>query len=400
MRPGARDIHRPPPADAALCLCRNQRFGKISCPITAISGKPYGCVFEITRTGLRFLEDVDCLSSSEERSAGLSPDAAGSADNRDIVDTNTSQKFSHEEIEAMKAQGVAGSEIIKALVQHSETWGSKTQFSQHKWLARKEQKYAPRVRLCRCSAATVSEAYFQKHREKVNNLRPDSVAQILAFGNVFAGGQVLVFDTCMGVVTGAVAERLGGHGRILAAYAGQYPSFDALKHFNLSDRESGVLVPFHTSEIGKLEEEEEEPDESPEAIAARAQKLIDDIPSYLRNKIEGFASDVERQQYLVRRAGKICKQAAKPLPGTIRKWLRAKSNSLIISTKFSPTTVLLELLPYLASSAPFVVFCQFLEPLVECFRELQTRCLACKLQLSNTWSREYQVIARTRLICS
>ena len=43
-----------------------------------------------------------------------------------------------------------------------------------------------------------------------SNLRSDSLAQILAFANVYAGVQVTVFDTCMGLVVSSVLERLGG----------------------------------------------------------------------------------------------------------------------------------------------------------------------------------------------
>lgn len=45
------------------------------------------------------------------------------------------------------------------------------------WLARKEQKYAPRVRVCRCDAESICESYFQKHRDKVG-LRTPSPCRI------------------------------------------------------------------------------------------------------------------------------------------------------------------------------------------------------------------------------
>ena len=149
----------------------------------------------------------------------------------------------------------------------------------------------------RCDVASVCETYFLKNTEKVNNLRPDSLAQVLAYANVYAGCQALVFDTCMGVVVAACADRMDGEshqhasaaharrtrgdhppayplgrGRILAAFAGQQHHFDAMKRFNFSEKQEAVVVPFHTTEIGKLAEAEaEEPDESPDAIEARAQ---------------------------------------------------------------------------------------------------------------------------------
>ena len=43
-----------------------------------------------------------------------------------------------------------------------------------------------------------------------SNLRIDSLAQILTQGNIRAGMTVGVVDSCIGLVTGAVLERLGG----------------------------------------------------------------------------------------------------------------------------------------------------------------------------------------------
>ena len=187
-----------------------QKFGKISCSTNGILGQRFGSIFEVTRKGLVLVEDSDSMTRAEESSALLSANAAEASDNRDLVDRNTSQKLSADEIEAMKAEGASGKDIIQALVQNSETWSNKTQFSQQKYLAQKEKKHAPRVRLLRCDVASVCETYFLKNTEKVNNLRPDSLAQVLAYSNVYAGCQALVFDTCMGVVVAACADRLDG----------------------------------------------------------------------------------------------------------------------------------------------------------------------------------------------
>lgn len=53
---------------------------------------------------------------------------------------------------------------------------------------------------------------------------------------------------------------------------------------------------------------------------------------------------------------------------------------------------LMDLLPFLAPSSPFVVYCEYIEPLTECFMNLQKKKLAINLHLSDTWMREYQVL--------
>ena len=65
---------------------------------------------------------------------------------------------------------------------------------------------------------------------------------------------------------------------------------------------------------------------------------------------------------------------------------------IIIAVRYDPTQTLLGLLPYLAPSCPFVVYCEYIEPLTECFMELQKQKFAINLRLSDCWMREYQVL--------
>ena len=38
----------------------------------------------------------------------------------------------------------------------------------------------------------------------------DSLAQMLTIGNIHANSNIIVMETCQGLLTGAVLERLGG----------------------------------------------------------------------------------------------------------------------------------------------------------------------------------------------
>jgi tRNA (adenine-N(1)-)-methyltransferase non-catalytic subunit len=106
-------------------------------------------------------------------------------------------------------------------------------------------------------------------------------------------------------------------------------------------------------------------------------------------------------------------------------------DSLIIATKYDPTATLFRLLPYLAPSCPFVIYNEFLEPLLHTFHALQNhnvseternnddadiiankmyanvqgntrktndtpimarQYIAINLRLTDTWFREYQVL--------
>ena len=62
-------------------------------------------------------------------------------DNRDMVDNNKAQKLQASEIEKMKQEGVEGQQIIEKLIENSESFNKRTEFSKEKYLAKKRQKY-------------------------------------------------------------------------------------------------------------------------------------------------------------------------------------------------------------------------------------------------------------------
>ena len=65
---------------------------------------------------------------------------------------------------------------------------------------------------------------------------------------------------------------------------------------------------------------------------------------------------------------------------------------MIIATKYDPLAILKEALVLLFPSSPFVVFCEFMEPLVECYDYLHQQGLAIRMQLCDTWKREFQTL--------
>ena len=57
------------------------------------------------------------------------------------TDTNTAQKLSNEDIKRLKEQGLSGKAIIQNLIDHSDTFASKNEYAQEKWLRKKDNKY-------------------------------------------------------------------------------------------------------------------------------------------------------------------------------------------------------------------------------------------------------------------
>ena len=65
---------------------------------------------------------------------------------------------------------------------------------------------------------------------------------------------------------------------------------------------------------------------------------------------------------------------------------------LIIASKYDILSVLKESIILLKPSSPFAVHCEFMEPLTECYLYLQQSGMAIRMQLFDTWKREFQTL--------
>lgn len=114
----------------------------------------------------------------------------------------------------------------------------------------------------------------------------------------------------------------------------------------------------------------EELDQLPNKIAKKKRRLLDSRPN---EKISNTGRSPEAQI-------------------KNRSYLRQGVDRLIIASRYRPLPILKQALFLLAPSSPFVVYHEFLEPLVDCFLYLQSSGLALRLQLFDSWLREFQTL--------
>eukprot|EP00741_Cyanophora_paradoxa_P007328 tig00001107_g7088.t1 len=355
-------------AFAQIRASGSAKLHKKQVALQPLVGAPYGAVFEIKAGGL-VRASRDALSAFAGRVDALTD----GLDNSTLVDDNSAQKLTQEEINKMKGE-VDGAEIIKALVSNSATFQGKTEFSREKYIKKKTKKYLHLVRVIRPNARTICESYFAKAPFKICNLRVDSLSLMLAMANVRAGCQALVVETASGVVIGAVAERVAGHAPVLCGMVdGSGGGGEAVRYFNLSKagQDSIHMFPLSMVEDAKKFAELEEPVE----LESAAQVAVSAADGHESNE---------------RVLAKLTKESRKR---ETLKLLRRPSDCLIIVTsRLSPLHLLQGLFPLLGSSCPFVIFSEFLHPLIECYQDLAKESKACRLQLSDCWFREYQVL--------
>merc|ERR1712168_465032 len=106
-----------------------------------------------------------------------------------------SQKLTREDMDSMREEGVEGTQIVEKLIENSETFQSKTKFSQAKFLKKKAKKYHHYICIRRPTIRLLIEILYKMDPMKIMNLRIDSLSQILNMVNVQSGGRYMVYET-------------------------------------------------------------------------------------------------------------------------------------------------------------------------------------------------------------
>uniref|UniRef100_A0A3B5LR18 tRNA (adenine(58)-N(1))-methyltransferase non-catalytic subunit TRM6 n=1 Tax=Xiphophorus couchianus TaxID=32473 RepID=A0A3B5LR18_9TELE len=315
-----------------------------------VVGHLYGTTFEIASGGtLQPKEDKETGSSTDVKVAGT--------DNRNIVDDGKSQKLTRDDIETMKEQGLKNEEIIQQLIDNSSTFNNKTGYAQDKYIKKKKKKYENTVTVLKPTCRII---IFE--RIKCRHLRYDTLAQMLTLGNIHAGSKVLVFETCAGLVLGAIMERMGGYGSVIQMYPGGGPVRAGVECFGFPAHFHDMLHEFPICHVNAL--------------------LASTLDTSAKDPTAGWAQ--ERKVKLEEKRRKLAAAAAL-LEGR-------NADGLVIASQFHPCSVLLGLIKFLSPSRPFVVFSQFKETLIECYTKLKEQGGTVNLMLTDTWLRHYQVL--------
>lgn len=377
----------------------DQKVCKTYISMKNVIGTPYGSVFHVAGKDLE-LASLQPVGREGEQKDDEEGAEGGSLrkDNRGLNDTNTSQKLKDADIREMRKQGCSGEEIIKTLIANSDTWNTKTEYSQEKWLTKKRRKYSMKLRIARCTPATVCEVYHSKSIDKISHLRPDSLSRILSQSSIYPGCRVLVVDSLVGLIVGSVAYRLRGMGEIFAVYHGQQPHFELVNTFNLDEASTKIIQPVPSNELAAAGHDvrrlgfanlvgvESATVETP-ALPAGTMPCATTVSEL------GIEEPAPQQAQGEDRKRSYNKSGRHPHDlRRIRQHLREGFDSLILATKFYPLPILKEVISLLLPSSPFVLYFEFMEPLVECYLYLLENALAVRLSLSDTWTREFQTL--------
>ncbi|XP_041021578.1 tRNA (adenine(58)-N(1))-methyltransferase non-catalytic subunit trm6 isoform X1 [Juglans microcarpa x Juglans regia] len=403
---------------ARLSAASTLKLGNKNFSLQPLIGCPFGSSFQIEIGDKgpflsRFVASIEG-NNAQEKEDFESQEI--SKDNRALVDNNKAQSLTCEDIDAMRRQGATGDEIVDALIKNSATFEKKTLFSQEKYKLKKQKKYAPKVLLRRPVARSICEAYFKKYPARIGFLRVDTLSLLLSMANVSANSDVLVVDMVGGLLTGAVAERLGGTGYVCGTYLGGTPyPMDIVRIFNFSDEVCNRIVRSALTELSltptvTLEQIHQQENElNMECLSNPQMSSSVSMEEISPSEKEVSVPVPENAVSLVNKMGKSTKAGNKASRQAIELWKENGFSSLIIAApELDIWSLLQDIWPLLSNSAPFAIYHQYLQvapcdsslmpscilmmPLATCMHNLQLGKMAIGLQISEPWLREYQVL--------
>ncbi|KAF1985977.1 Gcd10p-domain-containing protein [Aulographum hederae CBS 113979] len=226
------------------------KYGSFSTNL--ILGRPYHLTYEIldkedgqTHSKLRLvpaselnaeaLASEDAAAQGEEKTesaanakGGVEFDIVGEngellmRSNRLTIDDPLRQTLTQDEIEELKRAGTgSGKDIIAKIMASHQALDEKTSFSLAKYTVRKSKKYLKRFTVLPMDPGMLAKVMMEREAVRIMELREEMLGLIASWANVHhysdpgeemetkRGGRWLIIDDTGGLLTAAMAERMG-----------------------------------------------------------------------------------------------------------------------------------------------------------------------------------------------
>lgn len=293
-------------------------------------------------------------------------------------------------------------EIIGTLVANSKSFNEKTEYSQEKYIKKKEKKYFDYIQIRRPTIRLLVDIFYRQDPDKSLGLRIDSLSQLISYSGVNSTGTFLLYESgTSGLVPAAFLNSMGstGSSRLVHLHPGNFPQKQAVSALNISPEHEKKCVSVNLYSVLRQFYQTSGNDVTTTVVTAEVQegkkrKAEDDIEETLpakRPNIEGVLEGVEAD--ITPPAVPVSK---KP------KWhyeneeaialLKQKVDSLVIVAKEDPCNIVKELLQFVHPGRPVVIFHTCKEVLMECYASLKSLDQMINVRLTSNFMRNYQVL--------
>ncbi|XP_076256643.1 tRNA methyltransferase 6 non-catalytic subunit [Rhynchophorus ferrugineus] len=364
-------------------------IGKFTVQMDNIVGEKYFDTFQMKNCPenkkLFILEKVEEVNSA---SNAVNIEKSG-RDNRNIVGDDSSQTLTKEDIDKLQDVQLNSNAIVEKLINNSKTFNMKTEYSQEKYIKKKEKKYFEYIQIRKPTIRLLTNMFYRQDPTKTLGIRIDDLSQILAYANVHSEGNHLLYDSgSSGLMSAAIMNCIGANtnGCLIHMHPGNECQKNAFIAMQFPQEQKDRCINVNLYSVLRCfyqnKKTQNEIDNTNHLNKIKTDENVDDIePATKKARIEEqLPTSCEKQPQWKLENERACKI------------LQNKCDSLIIAAKEHPVSIVKELIQFLQGGRQLVVFNLNKEPLQDLFIYLKTRLDTVAIKLSNNFLRNYQVL--------
>lgn len=395
-------------------------MGKDKVELEGMVGKHVGSTFKmVPKRGQNRHFTLQLCTKSDVYSVKESiRDLGSGADNRTICDDGSSQLLTSSSIEELRDKGSTPQSILEHLVENSKTFQIKTEYSQEKYIEKKEKKYCEFITVKQPTIRVLAEIFYSRDLPKSVGIRVDTLSQLVTSLNFHPmGSYILVESGFRGMVAANLLNSLSDEGKLVLISPENQNQKQAVLAMNFSSTRLSQLFSIRLSTLLQLVEGNPILPNSTNFKESGNSALIEEntlekmTPSHKENEKCASSPNIARNncrnddivsnEVLKRKISNVDLHDSSSEPKKPRwateaesavKIILEKVDGLMIACKELPSNILCKLFEYLLPSRPFVVYSLHQEPLVSLYLLLKQRKDVIYLRITETWYRPYQIL--------
>lgn len=317
-------------------------------------------------------------------------------DNRTIIDDGTSQKLSKEEIENLRDSGISGKEIVSTIIENSSSFTTKTEYSQQKYIKKKERKYCKPITVHKTNLTQLHQVFMFREPNSISHLRMDVLSQILTYSNVNSEGLYMLYDSnSSGLPAASLLDRIGANtnGKLVYLHPGKNAQITAVQAMNFPAEQLDRMTVVNVFSFLKFYHHGDHGLPSTNNVAQKEKVIESEEPEIIELKKNDEASSLKRKMETPVDSSAPKKPKWTMHCETAVDLVRSeKVGGLVIITREHPANIVKSLLKFVGSSRPFVIYHLYREPLLETYTMLKQKFDVVNLKLFSNFLRSYQVL--------
>lgn len=378
-------------------------LGKELLQLKNIASHPYSTTFKmVSKDGARG-KRISTLEPCTDRSyltENIIASKGSGIDNRNITDDGSSQSLTPEAIQKLREECSSSTEIVSQIVENSKTFSSKTEYSQEKYLKKKEKKYFEYVQIKRPNIRLIADIMYRQSADKIYGLRMDSLSQLVSYSGVCGVGTYLLYESgTNGLLPATLLNSIGSNSeaKLVHMHPGNVPQKQALLALNLNHEQLDRCISVNLYSVLRQYYQGNGQVESATVLESGKHKLcVDDD-----DETNGRPAKLPKLEGVDQDNGNDSERVA-PAIASKEHWvidneracaiLKEQVDGLIICAKEHPSTIVKFLLPFVKASRPIVIFNLSREILADLYVEMKSTYSVTNLKITSNWMRSYQIL--------